>query len=108
MSKKNVAEDEVAKPIETEEQWSKISGDACEQDFLHVVELFSGWCGSSEAINSTYKRLAMDYKGRKLKFYKVRCASCGPAPPPPSHEELTLCMSCVFTCADGREAHTRV
>jgi len=71
MSKKNLTEEDIATLIETEEGWAKISGDGCEHDKLHVVELFSPWCGSSEAINSTYKRLAIEYKGRKVSFFKM-------------------------------------
>ena len=74
-SKKGLVEEELSKLIETEEQWAKISGDNCEHDFLHVVEIFSAWCGPSEAINSTLKRLLIEYKGRKIKFFKVR-ATC--------------------------------
>mmetsp|Transcript_1637 Transcript_1637/g.4606 ORF Transcript_1637/g.4606 Transcript_1637/m.4606 type:complete len:138 (+) Transcript_1637:102-515(+) len=70
-SKKNLVEEDIAKLIETEEQWRKISGDDCEHDMLHVVELFSTWGGPAEAINSTLKRFAVDYKGKKLKFFKM-------------------------------------
>ena len=62
----------VATLLETEEQWKKISGEEAEKDFLNVVEVFASWCGPSEAIISTLKRVQMDLPGRKLKFYKVR------------------------------------
>ena len=53
------------------EKWPTISGDAAERDFLYVVEVFCKWCGPSEAIISTFRRVLMDYSKRKLKFVQI-------------------------------------
>ena len=57
--------------IDGAEGWKRVCGDGAERDFLHVVEVFSKWCGPSEAIVSTLKRLALDYQGRKVKFLQI-------------------------------------
>lgn len=57
--------------IDNEDTWKQVSGEAAERDFLHVVEVFSTWCGPSEAILSTYKRVQLEYPGRKIRFFKV-------------------------------------
>ena len=72
MSKKKDDEEDIAKLIEDPAQFAKISGNDYEKDMLHVVEIFCTWCGPSDAVKSTYKRLAVELKGRKVKFYKVR------------------------------------
>jgi thiol-disulfide isomerase/thioredoxin len=72
MSKKKDEEEDIAKLIEDPAQFAKISGNDYEKDMLHVVEIFCTWCGPSDAVKSTYKRLAVELKGRKVKFYKVR------------------------------------
>ena len=97
MSKKNLTEEDIATLIETEEGWAKISGDGCEHDKLHVVELFSPWCGSSEAINSTYKRLAIEYKGRKVSFFKVRAPPYCPSKPS-RRLTFTFGVTIAFAC----------
>lgn len=69
-----VAKDPNAAPatlIEGEEAWKKVCGDGADKDMLFVVEVFCHWCGPSEAIVSTLKRLVMDYNGRKLKFLNM-------------------------------------
>ena len=38
---------------------------------LHMVEVFASWCGPSEAITSTFKKLYVAYQGRKVKFWQV-------------------------------------
>ncbi|KOO22578.1 thioredoxin [Chrysochromulina tobinii] len=71
MSKKKDEEEDIAKLIEDPAQFAKISGNDYEKDMLHVVEIFCTWCGPSDAVKSTYKRLAVELKGRKVKFYKM-------------------------------------
>ena len=63
--------EQVAVLLEGDEAWSKVCGDSAEKGFLFVVEVFCKWCGPSEAILSTLKRLSMDYNGRKVKFFMV-------------------------------------
>jgi thiol-disulfide isomerase/thioredoxin len=53
------------------EKWPSISGEAAERDFLYVVEVFCKWCGPSEAIISTFRRVLMDYAKRKLRFVQI-------------------------------------
>lgn len=65
------AEDKIAVLLEGDDAWSKISGEEAEAGFLLVVEVFSKWCGPSEAIISTVKRISMDFAKRRLKFYQI-------------------------------------
>ena len=60
----------VASLIETE-AWGKVCGEAAEPGFLFVVEVFCKWCGASEAIVSTFKRVNMDMAKRKIKFVQI-------------------------------------
>lgn len=53
------------------EKWPTISGEAAERDFLYVVEVFCKWCGPSEAIISTFRRVLLDMGKRKLKFVQI-------------------------------------
>mmetsp|Transcript_23409 Transcript_23409/g.40011 ORF Transcript_23409/g.40011 Transcript_23409/m.40011 type:complete len:138 (-) Transcript_23409:274-687(-) len=57
--------------ISTEEEWAKVSGESAEKDMLFMVEVFANWCGPSEAITSTMKKLSGDYNGKKLKFMQI-------------------------------------
>jgi len=59
--------------LTTEEEWAKVCGDSAEKDVLYFVEVFAAWCGPSDAITSTFRRLKMDLEGRKIKFVQV-CA----------------------------------
>ncbi len=107
MSKKNLVVDDtmIATLIETEEMWATISGEAAEKDFLHVVELFSAWCGPSDAITSTYKRLVMDFNKRKVKFFKVRTHGHHRAFRLPSVvQSQAQSPACLTVCADGHKA----
>ena len=54
--------------VTTEEEWQRISGDTAERDVLFMVEVYAAWCGPSEAITSTFKKLYTDFAGRKIKF----------------------------------------
>jgi thiol-disulfide isomerase/thioredoxin len=63
--------EQIAVLLETEEDWARICGDSADKGFLFVVEVFCKWCGPSEAILSTLKRLSVDYKGRKVKFFMI-------------------------------------
>lgn len=65
------AEDKLAVLLEGDEGWAKIKGEEAEMGFLLVLEVFSKWCGPSEAIISTVKRISMDFTGRRLKFYQL-------------------------------------
>ena len=59
-------------PITSEAEWAKVQGEAdFEADMLHMVEVFASWCGPSEAITSTFKKLYVAYQGRKVKFWQV-------------------------------------
>ena len=60
--------------VQLEEEWAKISGEGAEKDVLFFVEVYAAWCGPSDAITSTFRRLKMDYEGRKIKFMQA-CAS---------------------------------
>mmetsp|Transcript_51551 Transcript_51551/g.102595 ORF Transcript_51551/g.102595 Transcript_51551/m.102595 type:complete len:138 (-) Transcript_51551:322-735(-) len=71
MSRSKPDDTPIATLIDNEETWKTISGEAAEKDFLHVVEIYSSWCGASEAINSTLKRLNMELVGRKIRFFKM-------------------------------------
>ena len=57
--------------LEGDEAWAKVSGEDAEKGYLFVVEVFSKWCGPSEAILSTVKRIGMDFAGRRLKFFQI-------------------------------------
>ena len=61
-----------------EEGWAKISGEAAEKDFLQVVEVFSKWCGPSEAIITTLQRIQRDLPGRRVKFWQIESADAIP------------------------------
>ena len=54
-----------------EESWKKICGEEAEKDFLQVVEVYAKWCGPSEAIITTLKRIQMDLPNRKIKFWQI-------------------------------------
>eukprot|EP00966_Prymnesium_polylepis_P001700 39117-Prymnesium_polylepis.2 len=58
--------------LTTEEEWAKVCGDSAEKDVLYFVEVFAAWCGPSDAITSTFRRLKMDLEGRKIKFVQAR------------------------------------
>ena len=58
--------------ISTDEQFAKVYGEAAEKDMLFFCEVFAQWCGPSEAILSTFRRLRMDLEGRKIKFMQAR------------------------------------
>mmetsp|Transcript_18564 Transcript_18564/g.42728 ORF Transcript_18564/g.42728 Transcript_18564/m.42728 type:complete len:138 (+) Transcript_18564:136-549(+) len=60
-------------PITSEEEWAKVCGEAAEKDCLFFVEVYAAWCGPSDAILSTFRKLRFDYDGRKIKFMQV-CA----------------------------------
>ena len=77
MSRSKPDDTPIATLIDNEETWKTISGEAAEKDFLHIVEIYSSWCGASEAINSTLKRLNMELVGRKICFFKVRTGTAG-------------------------------
>lgn len=66
-----MANKEGANPIGTQEEWDKICGDKAEKDCLFLVEVYAAWCGPSNAILSTYKKLRMDFEGRKIKIMQV-------------------------------------
>ena len=68
-------------PIAQPEEWGKLSGDAAERDYLAIAEVYVTWCGPSEAITSTIKKLQTEYAGRKLKFYSARRSSANRAAP---------------------------
>mmetsp|Transcript_33311 Transcript_33311/g.73144 ORF Transcript_33311/g.73144 Transcript_33311/m.73144 type:complete len:143 (-) Transcript_33311:379-807(-) len=53
------------------EDWAKVHGDDAEKDFLHIIEVYVTWCGSSLAITSTFSRLIAELQGRKIKFFNV-------------------------------------
>merc|ERR1711907_503716 len=54
-----------------QEGWKNVCGEAAEKDFLVVVEVFGKWCGPSEAIITTLKRIQLDMPNRKLKFVQI-------------------------------------
>ena len=54
-----------------EETWKKICGEEADKDFLQVVEVYAKWCGPSEAIIMTLKRIQMDLPQRKIKFWQI-------------------------------------
>ena len=101
--------------IDSEEAWAQVSGEAAEKDFLHIVEVFSGWCGPSEAILSTYKRVSLEYPKRKIRFFKVRARFAIPTELPCgswharvlfSSSECCLCVRrrCCCCCCDSCRA----
>lgn len=53
------------------ETWVKISGEEAEKDFLQLVEVYAKWCGPSEAIITTLKRIQLDRPNQKIKFWQV-------------------------------------
>merc|ERR1740138_432544 len=53
------------------EAWKTVCGEAAEKDFLFVVEPYSKWCGPSEAIITTLKRISLDMPNRKIKFVQI-------------------------------------
>jgi thiol-disulfide isomerase/thioredoxin len=57
------------------EGWKNVCGEVAEKDFLFVVEVFSKWCGPSEAIITTLKRISMDLTNRKIKFVQIEATS---------------------------------
>ena len=62
----------------TDETWPKISGDDAEKDFLQLVEVYAKWCGPSEAIITTLKRIQLDMPNRKLKFWQIEATAAIP------------------------------
>ncbi len=54
--------------ITCDEEWAALLGDGATKDMLFVVEVFATWCGPSAAIQSTLKRLTMEYAEKKVKF----------------------------------------
>ena len=79
--------------ITTEEEWAKVSGDNAEKDVLYFIEVYAAWCGPSDAVISTFRKLKMDYEGRKLKFGQAsaplgRCLS----PPHASSTRLSRAL----------------
>ena len=68
-------------PIAQPEEWGKLSGEAAERDYLAIAEVYVTWCGPSEAITSTIKKLQTEYAGRKLKFYSARRSAASHAAP---------------------------
>ena len=86
--------------IDSEEAWAQVSGEAAEKDFLHIVEVFSTWCGPSAAILSTYKRVSLEYPNRKMRFFKVRVRFATPTELPCgtamfcTSSERCLCARC--------------
>ncbi|KAJ1617069.1 hypothetical protein T492DRAFT_1152100 [Pavlovales sp. CCMP2436] len=57
--------------LETTAEWEAHTEAAAPKDWLYVVEIYAMWCGPTEAIHSTLKKLNVDYMGRRLKFFLV-------------------------------------
>merc|ERR1719271_2211945 len=71
-------------PIATLDEWDTVAGKSAEKDMLFVVEVYAKWCGPSDAVIQTVRRLQVEYAGRKLKFVQA---------PAYSHPRAMPCMS---------------
>ena len=60
-------------PITITDEWAAVAGPSATKDCLFVVEVYAGWCGPTDAITQTARRLQIENAGRKLKFVQV-CA----------------------------------
>ena len=60
----------IAKELDAE-TWLNVCGEEAEKDFLFVVEVYAKWCGPSEAIIMTLKRIQMELSKRKVKFAQI-------------------------------------
>jgi hypothetical protein len=77
---------DIVKVLTTEEEFATVCGDKAIGDCLFMVQVHASWCGPSEAVVSTVKRLSIEYSGRKLKFMQARhCASRLRSSPHPVH-----------------------
>ena len=92
--------------VTTEEEWAKICGDNAEKDVLYFVEVFAAWCGPTDAVISTFRKLKMDYEGRKLKFAQARVPPGHLSAPVPTavlrHSHRRRCLQTQI-CADVTE-----
>ena len=59
--------------IDNLDEWAKISGEKAAKDMLAVVELFTEWCGPTQAIVAARNKMAKTYTGRKIEFYMASC-----------------------------------
>ena len=60
------------------EGWAKVCGEEAEKDFLHLIEVYAKWCGPSEAIITTLKRIQLDMPNRKIKFFQIESTDAIP------------------------------
>lgn len=56
------------------EGWKSVCGETADKDFLVVVEAYSKWCGPSEAIITTLKRIQLDMPNRKIRFVQIEAS----------------------------------
>merc|ERR1712146_662601 len=64
-------------PIDTVEEWNVTCGENAAKDMLFVVEVYAAWCGPSQAVLSTYKKIKDNNEAKKFKLCKV-CADLCP------------------------------
>lgn len=91
--------DTVNHKIDTLPDWELHTEANAAKDWLYVVEVFATWCGPTDAIQSTVKKLHTDYLGRRLKFLQVRTEVAGHhAHHATLNVALVLCIPCAGQC----------